>query len=85
MAYGAGLRTEEVVALKVGDIDNTPMTLRIEQGKGRKDRSAMLWPVLLGLRPTPKLVVADLDTRYIGPSQRVITLRCRQRLAVACP
>jgi integrase/recombinase XerD len=47
VAYGAGLRASEVVGLKVGDIDSTRMTLRIEQGKGRKDRDAMLSPVLL--------------------------------------
>ena len=47
VAYGAGLRASEVVALKVGDIDSGRMTLRIEQGKGRKDRYAMLPPVLL--------------------------------------
>jgi integrase/recombinase XerD len=47
VAYGAGLRASEVVALKVQDIDSTRMTLRIEQGKGRKDRYAMLCPVLL--------------------------------------
>jgi len=46
-AYGAGLRASEVVALKVGDVDSTRMALRIEQGKGRKDRYAMLSPVLL--------------------------------------
>jgi site-specific recombinase XerD len=47
VAYGAGLRASEVVALKVSDIDSTRMTLRIEQGKGHKDRYAMLCPVLL--------------------------------------
>ena len=47
IAYGAGLRASEVSALKVGDIDSQRMTLRIEQGKGRKDRYAMLAPVLL--------------------------------------
>jgi integrase/recombinase XerD len=47
VAYGAGLRVSEVVALKVGDIDSQRMTLRIEQGKGQKDRYAMLSPVLL--------------------------------------
>lgn len=47
VAYGAGLRASEVVALKVGDIDSQRMTLRIEQGKGHKDRYAMLSPVLL--------------------------------------
>ena len=47
VAYGAGLRASEVVALKVSDIDSQRMTLRIEQGKGHKDRYAMLPPVLL--------------------------------------
>jgi integrase/recombinase XerD len=46
VAYGAGLRASEVIALKVGDIDSERMTLRIEQGKGRKERYAMLSPVL---------------------------------------
>ena len=47
VAYGAGLRASEVVALKIGDVDSERMTLRIEQGKGHKDRYAMLSPVLL--------------------------------------
>ena len=46
---GARLRVSEVVALKVSDIDSKRMLLRIEQGKGRKDRFAMLSPVLLEL------------------------------------
>src|SRR5208282_4996672 len=48
-AYGAGLRVSEVAALKVGDIDSTRMLIRVEQGKGRKDRNAMLSPQLLEL------------------------------------
>jgi len=47
VAYGAGLRIGEVVALKVTDIDSSRMLLRIEQGKGKKDRMAMLSPMLL--------------------------------------
>jgi integrase/recombinase XerD len=49
VAYGAGLRISEVVALNVSDIDSKRMMLRVEQGKGRKDRYAMLSPVLLDL------------------------------------
>lgn len=49
VAYGAGLRAMEVVALKVADIDSQRMLIRIEQGKGRKDRFAMLSPQLLEL------------------------------------
>ena len=47
--WGAGLRVSEVVALKVGDIDCERMLLRIERGKGGKDRHAMLSPQLLDL------------------------------------
>jgi integrase/recombinase XerD len=47
VAYGTGLRASEVVALKVGDIDSQRMTLRVDQGKGHKDRYAMLPPLLL--------------------------------------
>jgi integrase/recombinase XerD len=39
-AYGAGLRVSEVVALKLGDVDSERMLLRVERGKGRKDRLA---------------------------------------------
>ena len=47
VAYGAGLRVSEVTALKVGDIDSQRMFLRVEQGKGHKDRYALLPPILL--------------------------------------
>jgi site-specific recombinase XerD len=47
VAYGAGLRASEVIALRIGDIDSQRMVLRVERGKGSKDRYAMLSPVLL--------------------------------------
>jgi site-specific recombinase XerD len=49
VAYGAGLRASEVVHLKVTDIDSDRMFLRVEQGKGRRDRYALLSPTLLEL------------------------------------
>jgi integrase/recombinase XerD len=47
LAFGAELRISEVAILKVTDIDRERMVLHIEQGKGYKDRLAMLSPVML--------------------------------------
>jgi integrase/recombinase XerD len=49
VAYGAGLRVSEVANLKVSDIDSGRMMLRVEQGKGQRDRYVMLSPQLLEL------------------------------------
>ena len=49
IAYGAGLRGGEVVMLRVSDIDSQRMLIRVEMGKGRKDRHAMLSPQLLSV------------------------------------
>ena len=45
--YATGMRREELVQLKIGDIDSDRMLIRIRQGKGRKDRDVMLSPKLL--------------------------------------
>lgn len=47
VAYAAGLRTSEVLHLRVGDIDSKRMMIRINQGKWRTDRDVCLCPTLL--------------------------------------
>jgi len=47
--YGAGLRIGETVALKISDIDSQRMMLRVEAGKGQKDRYVTLSPRLLSI------------------------------------
>ena len=49
LAYATGLRSSEVVSLKLTDIDSDRMVIRVEQGKGKKDRYVMLSPNLLEL------------------------------------
>ena len=51
-AYAAGLRASEVVALKVANIDSGRMVIRVEHGKGGKDRYVMLSAQLLGILRT---------------------------------
>ena len=88
VAYGAGLRASEVVAIKVGDIDSTRMTLRVEQGKGHKDRSAMLSPVLLErLRTWWRVAHAKgkmLDGGWLFPGQNPINPMSTRQLNRIC-
>jgi len=67
--YGAGLRISESVALKVSDIDSQRMVLRVEQGKGRKDRFAPLSPRLLTLLRTYWRAARPAEP-YLFPSCR---------------
>ena len=82
VAYGAGLRVSEVVSLKVSDVDSERMMLRVEQGKGRKDRHAMLSPVLLGLlRDWYRLARPQ---GWLFPGQNPVSPMSTRQLARAC-
>lgn len=80
--YGAGLRVSEAVSLKVSDIDSQRMLLRVEQGKGRKDRYAMLSERLLKvLRIWFRSARPEV---YLFPGFRRNTHLCTASLQTAC-
>lgn len=72
--YAAGLRISEAVQLTISAIDSARMVLRVEQGKGQKDRYVMLSPRLLEIlrdwwrveRPKHWLFPGDLPDRHIS-------------------
>jgi site-specific recombinase XerD len=74
--YGAGLRLGEVIHLRVSDIDGERLTIRVEQGKGGKDRSTLLLARLLETlraywrlaHPTDWLFPGKGDERPLDPS-----------------
>jgi integrase/recombinase XerD len=76
VCYAAGLRISEAVRLTPAAIDNHRMTIRVEQGKGRKDRYVMLSPRLLTIlrdyyrtvRPQEWLFPGDLPGQPITAS-----------------
>jgi site-specific recombinase XerD len=81
--YGAGLRISEAVALKVSDIDSQRMLLRVEQGKGRKDRYAPLSARLLTLLRT-YWRAARPPGEYLFPSCRTGCHLRASTLQIAC-
>jgi integrase/recombinase XerD len=81
-SYGAGLRVSEAVALKVSDIDSKRMLIRVEQGKGRKDRYTMLSPRLLEvLRVWYR---ARRPEYWLFPGWRTARHLCASSLQTAC-
>lgn len=88
--YAAGLRVSEVVLLKIADIDSQRMVIRVEQGKGGKDRYVMLSPHLLRIlrtywrlaRPKRWLFPGRDDERPLVPN--VLHAPCRTACAAVC-
>jgi len=89
--YGAGLRVSEAVALKVSDIDGKRKLIRVEQGKGQKDRYAMLSDRLLmvlrryykALRPDPRSWLFPSWKKDRHMSAGSLQLACREAAAHA--
>jgi integrase/recombinase XerD len=67
--YGGGLRLLEVCHLKVSDLDSDRMTIRVEQGKGAKDRYTLLSPSLL--KELRRYWIAHRPALWLFPSPRV--------------
>ena len=82
--YATGLRVSEAVALRPADIDSSRMVLRVDQGKGRKDRYVMLSPRLLKVlrdywrieRPKPWLFPGDGADHHI--SKNAVEQACQK-------
>lgn len=82
--YAAGLRISEAVRLKPAEIDSQRMVIRVEQGKGQKDRYVMLSPKLLEIlrdwwrteRPKPWLFPGHIPGRHITRS--AVELACQE-------
>ena len=66
--YSAGLRLSEACHLQLGDIDSDRMTLRVEQGKGAKDRYTLLSPELL--KELRRYWIAHHPRHWLFPSPR---------------
>ena len=82
VAYGAGLRAAEVISLKVSDIDSKRMIIRVEQGKGHKDRNVMLSPRLLELLRTWWQVARPEG--WLFPGQNPVNPMTTRQLNRAC-
>ena len=82
--YAAGLRISEAARLKPADIDSQRMVIRVDQGKGQKDRYVMLSPKLLEIlrewwrmaKPKPWLFPGNVPGRPISKS--AVELACQE-------
>jgi integrase/recombinase XerD len=87
VCYGAGLRISETVALRIRDIDSKRGLIRVEQGKGRKDRYAMLSPRLLDVLRRYYRATRSPSSNpddYLFPSWRKDRHLCSSSLQLAC-
>jgi site-specific recombinase XerD len=87
--YAAGLRISEAISLKPTDIDSQRMVIRVDQGKGQKDRYVMLSPRLLetlrsyfrAVRPSRWLFEGDVSGQPINRSSVELACQKARRLS----
>ena len=82
VCYAAGLRISEAVHLKVADIDSERMVIRVEQGKGQKDRFVMLSPKLLEVLRAWWPV--EKPKQWLFPGDRVDSCISSDAVELAC-
>ncbi len=82
LCYGAGLRIGEAVAVRVSDIDSQRMLIHVRQGKGQKDRYAMLSPRLLAVLRSYWRAARPKD--YLFPTWREGRHMTSSTVAIAC-
>lgn len=68
--YSAGLRVSELTHLKVNDIDSDRMMIRVQEGKGKKDRYVMLSPVFLDILKVYWKSCRIKPTKYLFPGMK---------------
>jgi site-specific recombinase XerD len=84
LCYGAGLRISEAVSVRVSDLDSSRMVIRIQHGKGAKDRYAMLSPRLLAVLRCYWRATRPPAPGYLFPSWRSDRHLSTGTLALAC-
>jgi site-specific recombinase XerD len=79
-AYATGLRVSEVLSLRVSDIDSQRMMIRVQQGKGRKDR---LWAAAHKRSYVPENIMCRGITS-ISRRHQLLASAARVMLGVHC-
>lgn len=90
LCYGMGLRVSEVVNLKISDIDGEQQLVRVEQGKGKKDRLVVLPESILQdlrhyylqYRPKVFLFEGPLGSRYAARSVQAVFKNAMNRAGI---
>jgi integrase/recombinase XerD len=90
LLYSAGLRRSELIALRVKDIDSKRMVIRVENGKGGKDRYTILSPIMLSTlrdyyrtyRPKEFLIEGEYGGPYTASSVLKVVIQAGKRAGV---
>jgi integrase/recombinase XerD len=90
LLYSAGLRRNELVNLKISDIDSSRMLIRIESGKGNKDRYSLLSNQILDdlriyykqWKPKKYIIEGQFGRQYSGQSIAVVVKNAAEKAGI---